>query len=112
MTLLLVSTVDILEAIRTHPRRGGASWWSASPPRPTTCSPTPREKLRRKGLDLIVLNDVSAPGVGMGASGENAITESSTRAAWCSPSNSSPKIDVARRLVALVGERLESRPRA
>ena len=31
------------------------------------------EKLRRKGLDLIVLNDVGAPGVGMGAD-DNAIT--------------------------------------
>ena len=33
---------------------------SASPPRPTISSPTPTAKLRRKRLDLIVANDVSA----------------------------------------------------
>ena len=53
-----------------HPRRARrpparpARCWSASPPRPTTCGPTPAEKLSRKGIDLIVANDVSAPGVG------------------------------------------------
>ncbi len=50
-----------------RPRRGQAGRarsWSASPPRPTTCSPTPPTSWRRKHLDLIVANDVSAPGVG------------------------------------------------
>ena len=37
---------------------------SASPPRPTTCVANAREKLERKSLDLIVANDVGAPGVG------------------------------------------------
>ena len=36
--------------------------WSASPRRPTTSPSTPQGKLRRKHLDLIVANDVSAPG--------------------------------------------------
>ena len=43
--------------------RPARSWWG-SPPRPTTCSPTRAQKLERKHLDLIVANDVSAPGVG------------------------------------------------
>ena len=37
---------------------------SGSPPRPTTSSPTPRPSCARKRLDLIVANDVGAPGVG------------------------------------------------
>jgi phosphopantothenoylcysteine decarboxylase / phosphopantothenate---cysteine ligase len=42
--------------------RARTSW--ASPPRPTTCGPTPRPSWPARALDLIVANDVSAPGVG------------------------------------------------
>ena len=53
-----------------RPRRGASARVrrsSASRPRPTTVARTPRASSRRKGLDLIVANDVSAPGVGLRA---------------------------------------------
>ena len=59
-------------ADRRHPARasrrarGGGSW-SASPPRRTTSSRTRARKLREKRLDLIVANDVTAPGAGFGS---------------------------------------------
>ncbi|MGA9113939.1 MAG: phosphopantothenoylcysteine decarboxylase [Candidatus Dormiibacterota bacterium] len=109
MTLLLVSTVDILEAIRTHPRRESVLVVGFAAETDDLLA-NAAEKLRRKGLDLIVLNDVSAPGVGMGAD-DNAITVLDQGGVVLTVDRS-PKIDVARRLVALVGERLESRPRA
>jgi phosphopantothenoylcysteine decarboxylase/phosphopantothenate--cysteine ligase len=65
------------------------------------------EKLRRKGLDLIVLNDVGAPGVGMGAD-DNAITVLDPDGVILTVERS-PKLEVGRRLVALVGERLARR---
>ena len=68
------------------------------------------EKLRRKGLDLIVLNDVGAPGVGMGAD-DNAVTVLDRDGVVLTVERS-PKLEVARRLVALAGERLARRPRA
>jgi phosphopantothenoylcysteine decarboxylase/phosphopantothenate--cysteine ligase len=43
---------------------------SASPPRPSTCSTTPR-KLKDKNLDLIVANDVANPSIGFNSE-ENA----------------------------------------
>ena len=48
-----------------HPRRSrpppssARASSSASRPRPRTCSPTPQAKLKRKGADWIVANDVS-----------------------------------------------------
>ena len=60
----------VLEPTVGHPGRARASasararCWSASRPRPTTSRATPQRKLRRKHLDLIVANDVSAPSVG------------------------------------------------
>ena len=57
------------------PRRGrpARASSSASPPRPTTSSPTPRAKRLRKGADWIVANDVS-PATGIMGGTENAVT--------------------------------------
>jgi phosphopantothenoylcysteine decarboxylase/phosphopantothenate--cysteine ligase len=65
------------------------------------------DKLRRQGLDLIVLNDVGAPGVGMGAD-DNAVTVLDPDGVALIVGRS-PKLEVARRLLALVGERLARR---
>ena len=60
---------DRARADARHPRRaragasGPARSWSASPPRPTTSWPTPPASSSRKNLDLMVANDVAAPGV-------------------------------------------------
>ena len=47
-----------------RPAVARARCWSASPPRPTTRSSGAGRKLARKGVDLLVVNDVSAPGAG------------------------------------------------
>ena len=41
-----------------RPRRARARSWSASPPRPTTSSPTAGRSCARKGCDLLVVNEV------------------------------------------------------
>ena len=61
--IVLEPTPDILADLGRG-QAGRARCWSASRPRPTTCVANAREKLARKGLDLIVANDVAAPGVG------------------------------------------------
>ena len=106
MTLELVPTVDILESLREHPRRGQLLLVGFAAETDDLVAHA-AEKLRRKGLDLIVLNDVGAPGVGMGAD-NNAVTVLDRRGVVLTVERS-PKLEVARRLVALVGERRERR---
>ena len=102
MTLLLVPTVDILESIRAHPRRQTVLVVGFAAETDDLLA-NAAEKLRRKGLDLIVLNDVGAPGVGMGAE-DNAVTVLD-RGGVVLIVERMPKLEVARRLVALIGER-------
>lgn len=103
LTLELVPTVDILESLRVHPRRTRVLLVGFAAETDDLLA-NAAEKLRRKGLDLIVLNDVGAPGVGMGAD-DNAITVLDPDGVVLTVARS-PKLEVARRLVALVGERL------
>ncbi len=103
LTLDLVPTVDILASLRDHPRRGrvlvvGFAAETDDPLRNATA------KLRDKGLDLIVLNDVSAPGVGMGAD-DNAVTVID-RDGVVLVVERMPKLEVARRIASAVSERL------
>jgi phosphopantothenoylcysteine decarboxylase/phosphopantothenate--cysteine ligase len=106
LTLELVPTDDILESLRVHPRRTRVLVVGFAAETDHLLA-NAAEKLRRKGLDLIVLNDVGAPGVGMGAD-DNAITVLDPDGAVLTVERS-PKLEVARRLVALVGERLARR---
>ena len=102
MTLDLVPTVDILESLGRHPRRRQVLVVGfAAETDDLVANAT--EKLRRKGLDLIVLNDVGSPGVGMGAD-DNAVTVLDRDGVVLTVERS-PKLEVARRLVALVAER-------
>jgi phosphopantothenoylcysteine decarboxylase/phosphopantothenate--cysteine ligase len=68
--IVLEPTPDILAG--SAPPSGRARCSSASPPRPPTSSPTPSQAAAKR-LDLIVANDVSAPGVGFGHD-TNAVT--------------------------------------
>ena len=103
ITLELVPTVDVLSSLRDHPRRlellviGFAAETDDLVSNATA-------KLHAKGLDLVVLNDVGAPGVGMGAD-DNAVTVLDGDGVVLTVKRS-PKLEVARRLVALVAERL------
>jgi len=102
-TLELVPTVDILESLRGHPRRSRVLVVGFAAETDDLVH-NATEKLRRKGLDLVVLNDVGAPGVGMGSE-DNAVTVLDRDGVVMSVERA-PKLEVARRLVALVGERL------
>ena len=109
LTLELVPTVDILESLREHPRRTRVLVVGFAAETDDLLA-NAAEKLRRKGLDLIVLNDVGAPGVGMG-SDDNAITVLDPHGVVLTVQRS-PKPEVARRLVDLVVERLARRREA
>lgn len=106
LTLELVPTVDILDSLRLHPRRTRVLIVGFAAETDDLLA-NAAEKLRRKGLDLIVLNDVGAPGVGMGAN-DNAVTVLDPDGVVLTVERS-PKLEVARRLVALVRERLARR---
>ncbi|MBA4494190.1 bifunctional phosphopantothenoylcysteine decarboxylase/phosphopantothenate--cysteine ligase CoaBC [Paenactinomyces guangxiensis] len=63
-----------------------------------------RSKLERKGMDLIVANNVSLPGAGFGTD-TNIVTVYDREGEVLSLPEMN-KIDVARRIIALIGERL------
>jgi phosphopantothenoylcysteine decarboxylase/phosphopantothenate--cysteine ligase len=109
LTLELVPTVDILESLRVHPRRTRMLLVGFAAETDDLLA-NAAEKLRRKGLDLIVLNDVGAPGIGMGAD-DNAVTILDRDGVVLTVGRS-PKLEVGRRLVALVAARLPAARRA
>jgi phosphopantothenoylcysteine decarboxylase/phosphopantothenate--cysteine ligase len=102
----LEPTEDILASVRVHPQRPGVLvvGFAAETDDPEANAAA---KLREKGLDLIVLNDVSQPGIGMG-SDDNAVTVLDGRGV-VAVFERMPKAEIARRLVALVAERVPSR---
>jgi len=106
MTLELVPTVDILASLAEHPRRARLLLVGFAAETDDLLA-NAAEKLRRKGLDLVVLNDVGVPGVGMGAA-DNAITVLDRDGVVLTVERA-PKLEVARRLVALLVARLPAR---
>lgn len=72
LELTLVPTVDVLRALRDDPCRQGVVLVGFAAETQDLLENAGR-KLMDKGLDLIVANDVGAPGIGMG-SDENAVT--------------------------------------
>ena len=109
LTLELVPTVDILEWVRTHPRRARMLVVGFAAETDDLLA-NAQAKLRRKGLDLVVLNDVGALGVGMGAE-DNAVTVLDAGGVVLTLERA-PKLEVARRLIVLIGDRLARRARA
>jgi phosphopantothenoylcysteine decarboxylase/phosphopantothenate--cysteine ligase len=103
ITLELVPTVDILASLRDHPRRSSLLVVGFAAETDDLIA-NAADKLRRKGLDLIVLNDVSAPGIGMGAD-DNAVTVLDGEGIVVTVPRA-PKLEVARRIVEVAGARL------
>ncbi len=99
----LVATTDILASLRHHPRRPRllVAGFAAET---DDLVANARDKLHRKGLDLIVLNDVGAPGIGMGAD-DNAVTVLDAEGVVAVVPRS-PKLEVARRIVEVAAARL------
>ncbi len=99
----LEPTEDILASLREHPQRAG-SLVVGFAAETDEAEANAAAKLREKGIDLIVLNDVSQPGIGMG-SDDNAVTVLDGGGV-VAVTGRMPKADIARRLVALVAERV------
>lgn len=72
LTLELVGTLDILAGLRQDPLRRGVLMVGFAA-ETGDGEARARRKLERKGLDLVVVNDVATPGIGMGAA-DNAVT--------------------------------------
>lgn len=74
LELELERTADVLSELSAH-RRDGQTLvgFAAETARPPGAVAYGREKLRRKGLDAVVVNDVSAPGIGFDTP-DNAVT--------------------------------------
>lgn len=72
LILELVRTVDVLAELRHDPARSGVAVIGFAAETDDLLANAER-KLEEKGLDLIVANDVSAPGIGMG-SDDNAVS--------------------------------------
>ncbi len=97
LTLELVRTVDVLAELRGEPARTGVVVVGFAAETDDLLANAAR-KLEEKGLDLIVANDVSAPGIGMG-SDDNAVTilgRDGSRAAI----GPAPKPEIARGVLA------------
>jgi phosphopantothenoylcysteine decarboxylase/phosphopantothenate--cysteine ligase len=103
LTLELVRTPDVLSEVAAHPQRPALVVGFAA--ETDDMEKHAQEKLRRKGLDLIAGNDVSAAGIGF-ESDDNALTVFSADARFTLPRGS--KRQVARGLLALIAERLEA----
>jgi phosphopantothenoylcysteine decarboxylase/phosphopantothenate--cysteine ligase len=103
LTLELVPTVDVLTDLRRHPRHEEALIVGFAA-ETDDLEANAQSKLERKGLDLIVLNDIAAPGIGMGTE-DNAVTVFDAAGEVLAVERM-PKIDVARRLIDLVAARL------
>ncbi|MGD0833398.1 MAG: phosphopantothenoylcysteine decarboxylase [Candidatus Dormibacteria bacterium] len=103
ISLDLVPTTDILASLRHHPRRS-AVFLVGFAAETDDLVANARDKLHRKGLDLIVLNDVRAPGIGMGAD-DNAVTVLDAEGVVAAVPRR-PKLEVARAIVVAAAARL------
>ena len=103
LTLELVPTVDILRALVTDPARDGVMVVGFAAETDDLAANAAR-KLREKNLDLIVLNDVAATGIGMGAH-DNAVTVLDADG-LVAEVDRRPKAEVAMALLDIIESRL------
>lgn len=104
LTLTLVRTADVLAEVAAHPSRPRLVVGFAAETRDLEAYA--RDKLHRKGLDLIAANDVARAGQGF-ESDDNALS-----VFWREGRldiGHGPKTGVARALLALVADRLDAR---
>lgn len=104
MTLQLVRNPDILATLANHARRPG--WCVGFAAETDDVLAYASDKLTRKNLDLIVANDVSQPGVGFNAD-DNAVTLID-RSLTPQPLAQASKHKLARQIIAVVANRLNS----
>jgi len=103
LTLELVPTVDILGSLAGDPLRQGV-FVVGFAAETDNIDANARQKLSRKALDLVVLNDVSRPGIGMGSE-DNEVTVYGT-AGFVAHLSRRPKPEVAAALLDIVEERI------
>jgi phosphopantothenoylcysteine decarboxylase/phosphopantothenate--cysteine ligase len=103
LTLELVPTVDILGSLAGDPLRHGV-FVVGFAAETDNVDANARQKLSRKALDLVVLNDVSRPGIGMGSE-DNEVTVYGT-AGLVAHLSRRPKPEVAAALLDIVEERI------
>jgi len=99
LNLTLTENPDIIAAVARHPARPFVVGFAAETERAQDHA---REKLERKGLDLIVVNDVADRRIGF-TSNDNAVTIVSGSDVEALPLAS--KIEISRALVARISER-------
>lgn len=102
-SLLLVPTVDILASLRDDPVREGV-YVVGFAAETDDLIVNAKAKLRAKGLDLIVVNDVGRPGIGMGAD-DNEVTLVDASGV-VKRIERSPKREVAGSIMRVVAQRL------
>jgi phosphopantothenoylcysteine decarboxylase/phosphopantothenate--cysteine ligase len=78
LTLELEPTEDILAYVGKHKVKGTILFAFAAETNPTNAIEHGREKLRRKGADAIVVNDVSLPGLGFDSDSNAALLLTAT----------------------------------
>ncbi len=105
LALTLVRTADILAEVAAHPQRPRLVVGFAAETQ--DMEGYARDKLLRKGLDLIAANDVARPGQGFEGD-DNALAVFSRDGRHDIAHG--PKTRVARDLLALVADHLEARP--
>ena len=101
--LQLVPTTDILAALQDDPVRDGVYVVGFAAETDQVLE-NAALKLRTKGLDLIVVNDVGQPGIGMGAD-DNEVTVIGPDGTVATIAKA-PKRDVAEQLLRIVAARL------
>jgi len=102
-TLTLVPTVDILASLRDEPARTNTFVVGFAAETDDLLS-NAEQKLRAKGLDLIVLNDVGRRDIGMGAD-HNAVTVIDSRGVVAQVARA-PKREVAAAILRIVAARV------
>jgi phosphopantothenoylcysteine decarboxylase / phosphopantothenate---cysteine ligase len=103
LTLELVPTVDILGGLAGDPLRQGV-FVVGFAAETDNIDANARQKLSRKALDLVVLNDVSRAGIGMGSE-DNEVTVYGP-AGFVAHLSRRPKPEVAAALLDIVEERI------
>jgi phosphopantothenoylcysteine decarboxylase / phosphopantothenate---cysteine ligase len=102
LTVVLVKTEDIAEAIGKRKKRG--QFFVGFAAETEEVERYAFAKLVRKGMDLIVANDITLPGAGFDVD-TNEVTIYDQHGCVCAWPQMH-KIEVARRLISLIGERL------
>ncbi|WP_210398231.1 bifunctional phosphopantothenoylcysteine decarboxylase/phosphopantothenate--cysteine ligase CoaBC [Motiliproteus sediminis] len=102
LTLELIRNPDILATVAAHPQRPFCVGFAAETEQVTKHA---RDKLQRKGLNLIIANDVSQPDIGFN-SDDNAVTLIDQQGDLAL--GPAPKQQLARQLIDAIAQRYEN----